>query len=222
MRRTVWNRCGWWLAGLALGAAAIGWGAGQRLPARAEEPTRPETRPADQNATADEWALGRELFHRSWLPDDPRSSEGDGLGPMFNESSCVACHNQGGPGGGGPASKNVELLTAFVSQPMFINGPGNFMPGTGPSPVPTGGQQVGPISPPVSSAAQRKAIAESLARIHPGFRKSSSVVIHRFGTSSNHTQWRNNLLNLSPPAKGLSHKFKFSRSKKSWEIDWAF
>ena len=57
--------------------------------------------PAAASATVD----GRELFVREWLPGDSRSHGGDGLGPMFNESSCVACHNQGGVGGGGPGSK---------------------------------------------------------------------------------------------------------------------
>ncbi len=54
---------------------------------------------------------GKELFAREWLPHDPRSPRGDGLGPVFNDTSCVACHNQGGAGGGGPASKNVHILT---------------------------------------------------------------------------------------------------------------
>src|SRR5690348_699488 len=53
---------------------------------------------------------GREIFLREWLPNDPRSHGGDGLGPVFNDTSCVACHNLGGVGGGGPASKNVDLV----------------------------------------------------------------------------------------------------------------
>ncbi|HWE40541.1 MAG TPA: di-heme oxidoredictase family protein [Isosphaeraceae bacterium] len=56
--------------------------------------------------------VGRELFLREWIADDPRAHDGDGLGPVYNDTSCVACHNLGGPGGGGPATKNVELLTA--------------------------------------------------------------------------------------------------------------
>jgi len=59
---------------------------------------------------------GSELFSREWLPNDPRSHGGDGLGPMFNDSSCVACHNQGGVGGAGPASKNVDIVTAFKNR----------------------------------------------------------------------------------------------------------
>lgn len=55
---------------------------------------------------------GREIFLREWLPNDPRSHGGDGLGPVFNESSCVACHNQGGIGGSGSESKNVSVISA--------------------------------------------------------------------------------------------------------------
>jgi CxxC motif-containing protein (DUF1111 family) len=59
---------------------------------------------------------GKELFQREWLPGDARAHGGDGLGPVFNDSSCVACHNLGGAGGGGPASKNVDIITAFANQ----------------------------------------------------------------------------------------------------------
>ena len=58
-------------------------------------------------------SLGRELFARTWLPDDPRCHGGDGLGPVYNATSCLDCHNQGGPGGGGPADRNVELATGI-------------------------------------------------------------------------------------------------------------
>src|SRR5205807_1106855 len=64
---------------------------------------------AAKEASAD----GRELFSREWLPNDTRAHGGDGLGPVFNDSSCVACHNQGGIGGGGAASKNVDIVSAF-------------------------------------------------------------------------------------------------------------
>ena len=60
-------------------------------------------------------ALGRRLFLREWTADDPRGRGGDGLGPVFNERSCVACHGLGGPGGGGSLGKNVELLTVINS-----------------------------------------------------------------------------------------------------------
>src|SRR5262245_63178646 len=50
---------------------------------------------------------GYELFHHEWKPGDSLSPGGDGLGPVFNATSCVACHNQGGSGGGGSLDNNV-------------------------------------------------------------------------------------------------------------------
>ncbi len=70
--------------------------------------------------------LGEELFHREWVAGDARSPGGDGLGPVYNETSCVACHNVGGAGGAGPASKNVVILTALstraITEPRSTNG----------------------------------------------------------------------------------------------------
>jgi hypothetical protein len=63
-------------------------------------------------AAPEEQARGEALFAREWLPDDPRVRDGDGLGPLYNETSCVACHSLGAPGGAGPESKNVVLVTA--------------------------------------------------------------------------------------------------------------
>jgi CxxC motif-containing protein (DUF1111 family) len=51
---------------------------------------------------------GGVLFRHEWVPNDPLAS-GDGLGPVFNATSCVDCHNQGGEGGGGPVEKNVTV-----------------------------------------------------------------------------------------------------------------
>ena len=53
---------------------------------------------------------GAELFHHNWQSGDPLSSSGDGLGPVFNARSCVACHNQNGPGGSGGREHNVTLF----------------------------------------------------------------------------------------------------------------
>ena len=65
-------------------------------------------------AKSDRVALGYEIFNREWLPDDPRSHGGDGLGPVYNDTSCVACHNSGGSGGAGPVSKNIDILNALA------------------------------------------------------------------------------------------------------------
>jgi CxxC motif-containing protein (DUF1111 family) len=65
-------------------------------------------RPGPKVVTAQAVAAGQELFAHEWTPNDPLTG-GDGLGPVFNAKSCVDCHNQGGPGGGGPNNKNVTV-----------------------------------------------------------------------------------------------------------------
>jgi CxxC motif-containing protein (DUF1111 family) len=58
---------------------------------------------------------GQTLFHHDWKPRDPLSAGGDGLGPVYNATSCVACHHQAGPGGAGGLEHNV---TTFVIDEM--------------------------------------------------------------------------------------------------------
>jgi CxxC motif-containing protein (DUF1111 family) len=61
------------------------------------------------------WALeltkvaGREIFEHEWEPNDLLAG-GDGVGPVYNAKSCVACHNQGGVGGSGDNSHNVRVF----------------------------------------------------------------------------------------------------------------
>src|SRR5207245_7787252 len=54
---------------------------------------------------------GQILFNHKWTVNDPLANGGDGLGPVFNANSCIACHNQGGVGGAGALDHNV---TAFI------------------------------------------------------------------------------------------------------------
>lgn len=89
------------LAVLALSPAAYRWAT---MPA----PNMIETPPAMVEA-------GRTLFDHEWQPDDPMTG-GDGLGPVFNAKSCVACHRQGAPGGGGPNEHNVIAFTVQDDQ----------------------------------------------------------------------------------------------------------
>ena len=56
-------------------------------------------------------AAGEKIFLHEWQVGQPASPGGDGLGPVHNDVSCVACHNQGGVGGGGPIEKNVSMLS---------------------------------------------------------------------------------------------------------------
>jgi CxxC motif-containing protein (DUF1111 family) len=52
---------------------------------------------------------GKQLFERKWTANDP-VAKGDGLGPLFNATSCVECHIQGGVGGAGPNELNLQLV----------------------------------------------------------------------------------------------------------------
>src|SRR4051812_37386871 len=62
---------------------------------------------------------GRDLFEHDWQPNDPLA-HGDGLGPVFNAKSCVACHFQGGVGGGGDLTHNIHNFEAL---PTRADGP---------------------------------------------------------------------------------------------------
>lgn len=62
-------------------------------------------------------AAGLELFEHDWQPHDAlASASGDGLGPVFNARSCVACHFQGGVGGGGGNEQNVKTFEAMPTK----------------------------------------------------------------------------------------------------------
>lgn len=67
---------------------------------------------------------GRELFLHEWQANDPKAHSGDGLGPVFNANSCVACHFQGGVGGAGPNNKNVNTFEVlpFNDQKELVSG----------------------------------------------------------------------------------------------------
>lgn len=68
--------------------------------------------PSEQELTAE----GRELFIHEWTPNDPLSGDGDGLGPVFNANSCVACHAQGGAGGAGENKHNVRAFSILPNR----------------------------------------------------------------------------------------------------------
>ena len=111
----------------------------------------------------EELARGRELFTREWLPNDKRSHAGDGLGPVFNARSCVACHNRGGIGGAGPKGSNATIVSAFVDLSTFGNLRG--------IPVQDNPNPAVPHKQPDRS---------KLAEIHPALRTEGSSPLHRF------------------------------------------
>ena len=135
--------------------------------------------------------LGQELFSHPWVPKDPRSHGGDGLGPVFNERSCAGCHHQGGPGGGGSADKNVEIVTPVREGAQGMPGTGFFYAfafnfgGDGfeyRMGTPASGRNVARRAPAANIA--------DLVQIHPGFRHAPSVVLHRFGNDADYRVWR--------------------------------
>ena len=72
-------------------------------------------RPGPKVVSPEAVAAGGVLFNHDWTAHDPLT-KGDGLGPVFNARSCVECHSQGGPGGGGPVSKNV-MVYGLIGDP---------------------------------------------------------------------------------------------------------
>ena len=54
---------------------------------------------------------GQALFNKVWEPGESLYPEADGIGPLFNETSCIACHSQAGVGGGSGVEKNVDILS---------------------------------------------------------------------------------------------------------------
>lgn len=60
--------------------------------------------------TQSQVALGRTLFEHKWTERDALAGGGDGLGPVFNATSCVECHFQGAIGGAGPNKFNVKTF----------------------------------------------------------------------------------------------------------------
>jgi CxxC motif-containing protein (DUF1111 family) len=87
---------------MLLAAATVTWTLSSFAPGLFEGAPTPETLQA-----------GQALFVHQWTPNDPRA-RGDGLGPVFNANSCVACHFQGGVGGSGDKVHNV---TAYEIHP---------------------------------------------------------------------------------------------------------
>ena len=161
---------------------------------------------------------GREIFLREWLPNDPRSHGGDGLGPVFNETSCVACHNQGGVGGSGSEGKNVNVISSIrvpnqaelqaLQQKAAAEAQATQAGGQKPQPQAgdltafvaqslEAGRKLGsePIQKPKPlSDEERKTQLAALKELHPGLATTRSVVLHRSSIDANYSEWRQKLM----------------------------
>jgi CxxC motif-containing protein (DUF1111 family) len=156
--------------------------------ARGDEPKDARRHNAEE---ARKIELGAALFTRQWVPDDRRSHGGDGLGPVYNERSCVGCHHQGGAGGGGSADKNIEIITPVSASGELFSTPAyayafSFSYGANGFEY-----RIGNTSEPANR--MRRVTGSQLAdlvRIHPGFRETPSVVLHRYGNDNDYRVWR--------------------------------
>jgi CxxC motif-containing protein (DUF1111 family) len=114
---------------------------------------------------------GLRLFLTDWSSVNRGGEGGDGLGPVFNERSCVACHNQGGAGGAGGSRFNVLILTDASSP----RGPDGAIT----APKPEDAQVAGK---PFTS------------RVFPGFATERSLVMHRYSKDQGYELWRSNVI----------------------------
>jgi hypothetical protein len=127
---------------------------------------------------------GQELFTHEWKAGDELARGGDGLGPVFNERSCVACHNQGDVGGGGGVDKNVESITAVsYADRKTTNGTTHVRSDESPT-------------------RRKKRAADQqreLANIHPALTAARSMIFHRQGVTNDYDGWRKNTLGFLGP-----------------------
>jgi len=134
-------------------------------------------------------AQGRALFEREWTPGVPSTRGGDGLGPVYNDTSCVACHNLGGTGGGGPQSKNVHFLnSALTPVPDEKELMAEFQMRQRKFQVDMAKRR-GMKLPPFrkkGDAVDR----EPLIRLHAGFRNAATVALPRYGPEADYESWR--------------------------------
>ncbi|MBT4864388.1 MAG: hypothetical protein HON53_04600 [Planctomycetaceae bacterium] len=136
-------------------------------------------------------AEGKMLFERDWSTAGPlKGARGDGLGPMYNDVSCVACHNLGGVGGAGPNKNNVNLLSR-------------------------GRRPVTKVS-----TRRRSRSSKQFGKVHPGFGTgSSTLILHQFGegpvgSAGDYEKWRNSLLGEGKYRLSLVHPLR--RIQRVW------
>ena len=116
-----------------------------------QQPNNPKNATATLEKRLEQEKSGRELFVRDWSqPDAKPAAGGDGLGPMYNDVSCVACHQLGGIGGAGKEDKNVRLLHLV------------------------GGNGV-----PLRTSKTGERELKRRQEVHPGFLASTTVMLHR-------------------------------------------
>ena len=119
-------------------------------------------------------AAGKELFERQFVAGEPINAGGDGLGPVFNHVSCVACHQQGGTGGSGPVDVNASMLSVDLLKFETAPERNEF----------------------------RKALeAVHPGFVSADGKLSTSVILHRFGSDARYNAIREKFLGSAVPLK---------------------
>jgi CxxC motif-containing protein (DUF1111 family) len=92
--------------------------------------------PGLDESQLERFALGRSLFTQMWVIPPSQDTKVDGLGPLYNRISCVACHPDNGRGRApdGPAEAMRSML-------VRLSIPGQDLHG-GPNPHPAYGSQL--------------------------------------------------------------------------------
>ncbi|UVM24248.1 di-heme oxidoredictase family protein [Pseudomonas wadenswilerensis] len=90
----------------------------------------------DDDLQRERFFHGRSLFRQAWVVAPSRDEAVDGLGPLYNRISCIACHPKNGRGQA-PASDHEPLRTLLVR----LSRPGRDAHG-GPLPHPAYGDQL--------------------------------------------------------------------------------
>ena len=129
----------------------------------------PGSKKADSSNPA-QVSEGLRLFLTDWSTVGRDGSKGDGLGPVFNERSCVACHSQGGPGGAGGSRVDVLILSDTGSTRLADG-------------------SIDPKSDDPGAAWKPKS-----SDVFPGFATERSLVLHRFSTDPGYDLWRLSVL----------------------------
>lgn len=129
---------------------------------------------SSETATPASASRGRELFRKVWTEQGTSrqtetTAEPDGLGPLFNADSCVACHNLNGVGGAGDNSTNVLLLSVL------------------PRHTSKGKHRL--------DEQAVKSMFFHAKEIHSSLSKTNTVVLHRSSTDpASYVAWQNELL----------------------------
>jgi CxxC motif-containing protein (DUF1111 family) len=117
------------------------------------------------------------LFVRRFEVGKGLTTSSDGLGPVYNHHSCVACHHQGGAGGGGPLDVNVQMLSARL------------------------------VAPPTAVKSRRglselRSLHPGFVSSQNEF--TPHIVLHRFGTDERYGKFRARLTSLEVPLKATA------------------